>query len=836
MATRQERWRRAEDLFHAALERSPEDRRAFLNQSCGHDKELYRQVEMLISSDGRTDSFLETALMATRASLPTGTVLGNYRVEEELGRGGMGIVYRAFDSRLLRPVALKVLLPEHDEDPSWKQRLLHEARAAAGLNHPNIIAVYEIGACAGIDFIAMELVEGKPLDQIIPPGGLPLSQALEFAVQIADALAKAHACGVIHRDLKPRNIMVTGDKLVKVLDFGLAQQSVTDESETIPTQPNAVFGTPSYMSPEQARGEELDARTDLFSFGAVLYQMATGILPFQGTHTASVYEAVLAGTPARPSVVSRALPPELERIIFRALEKDRGARYQSAEDILADLFRLKPGADSGWRAVIGISAAIAAAVLLVALLAWLYFGRGQTIHFLAVMPMSNIAAGGGSEYLSDGITEGLIQELSQLPKLRVTSRTSVFRYKGRAIDPKAVGRELGVQALLISRLDERGNDISVSAELVDARDNSRIWGAQYNRKLADIQIVQQDIGQAIGEQLRLRLSGEQRKAITRRQPRNQEAYQDYLKGRYHWNKRSAAGLTAAMGYFNSAIALDPTYALAYTGLADCYILLSHYTATPPGEGMAKAKAAAQKALEIDEAAGEPHVALGQVKAWYDLDWSGAEREFKRAIELNPGYPTAHQFYARYFATIGRLDEALAEISRAQELDPLSLAISADHGAFLIWLRRPDQAIEQLRQALSMDPNFALAHFWLGRAYESKHMYPEAIAGFQAGLRSAAGEPLLTSGLAHAYALSGKQSEARKILAGMLARSERGYFSPASIGSVYSALGDRDQAIEWYLKAAEQRDQFIIALKTSFLYDPVRSDPRFSDLIRLLKLE
>ena len=836
MATRQERWRRAEDLFHAALERSPEDRRAFLDRSCGHDKELHRQVEMLISSDGRADSFLETALLVTRASLPTGAVLGNYRVEEELGRGGMGIVYRAFDSRLRRPVALKVLLPEHDEDPSWKQRLFHEARAAAGLNHPNIIAVYEIGACAGVDFIAMELVEGKPLDQIIPPGGLPLSQTLEFAVQIADALAKAHACGVIHRDLKPRNIMVTGDELVKVLDFGLAQRSLIDESETIPTQPNTVFGTPSYMSPEQARGEELDARTDLFSFGAVLYQMATGILPFQGTHTASVCEAVLSGTPARPSVVSRALPPELERIIDKALEKDREARYQSAADILADLIRLKQGADSGRRAVIRISAAIAAAVLLVALPARLYFGRGQTIPSLAVLPMASIAAGASTEYLSDGITESLIDSLSRVPKLRVISRTSVFRYKGRRADSKAVGRELGVQAVVISRLVEHGDNLSISAELVDARDNTRIWGAQYNRTLGDIQTVHEDIGRAITEQLRLKPSGEEKKKTIRQLPRNQEAYQDYLKGRYCWNKRTAGGLTTAIDYFRSALSRDPNFVAAHTGLADCYILLSHYTATPPGEGMAKAKAAAQKALEIDEAAGEPHVALGQVKAWYDLDWSGAEREFKRAIELNPGYSTAHQFYARYFATIGRLDEALAEIKRAQELDPLSLAISADHGAFLIWLRRPDQAIEQLRQALSMDPNFALAHFWLGRAYESKHMYPEAVAGFQAGLRSAVGEPLLTSGLAHAYALSGKQSEARKILAGMLARSERGYFSPASIGSVYSALGDSDQAIEWYLKAAEQRDPFIIALKTSFLYDPVRRDPRFSDLLRLLKLE
>ncbi len=832
VATKQERWRRAEELFHAALDRTPEDRGAFLNQACGGDRELRQQVTMLISSDGHAGSFLEQPFVEVRASLPIGAVLGQYRVEEELGRGGMGVVYRAFDTQLRRPVALKVLPPEHDDDPDWQQSLLREARAAAALNHPNIIAVYEVGSDAGTGFIAMELVEGKPLQQIVPEGGLPFGQIVEFASQIAAALAKAHACGVIHRDLKPRNIMVTGDGLVKVLDFGLAKRIAGGEPETISMPADGIIGTPSYMSPEQARGEELDARTDLFSFGAVLYQMATGALPFPGAHTASVYGAVLGSTPAPLSRVSPTLPPELERIIGRALEKDREARYQSAKNMLADLLQLKMGANRGRRTASRVWAVVIGFVLLAVLAAWLYLGRRQTIDSLAVMPMSSI----GSEYLSDGITESLIRSISRLPKLRVMSRTSVFRYKGREIDPKAVGRELGVQAVLISRLSERGNDVSISAELVDARDNSHIWGGQYNRTLADIQTLQEDIGRAIAEQLRPKLSGEQQRALTSQPPRNQAAYQDYLKGRYHWNKRSGAGLTAAIEYFHSAIAKDPDFALAYTGLADSYLLLSLYTPAPPRESLQKAKAAALKALAIDEAAGEAHIALGQVKAWYDYDWPGAEKEFKKAIELNPGYATAHHFYARYLATVGRLEEAIVEIKIAQNLDPLSLAISADHGAFLFWHRRADEAIEQLRQTLAMDANFSLAHFWLGRAYELKGMYPEAIAEFQLGLRSTAGESLSISGLAHAYALSGQSGEARKILAELAARSKRGFFSPALIATIHAALGEKDEAFKRLMEAVEQRDQFIIALKTGFLYDSLRGDPRFGELLHRLKLE
>jgi eukaryotic-like serine/threonine-protein kinase len=797
--------------------------------------------------------------------------IAQYRVLRQIGAGGMGEVYLAEDTRLGRKVALKILPAHFTNDAERVRRFEVEARAASALNHPNILTIYEVGHAptdaGGVHYIAAEFVEGETLREKLQHSALALAEALGVAVQVATALQASHAAGVTHRDIKPENVMLRRDGYVKVLDFGLAKLT---EPSTPParakaaaavraeTEPGMVMGTASYMSPEQARGLKVDARSDLFSLGVVLYEMVAGRPPFAGATASDIIAAILRAEHAPLSSSVAAVPAELDRIVAQALCKDCAARYQSAESLLADLTRLRrrlefeaergrlaaqDGAgnetllDSEMHTLLLVpSAATGVAHETRAVSTSRRTNLRRAIDSLAVLPFAGAGADADAEYLADGITESIINALAQLPKLRVVPLSTVARVcgeRGRNADPQGVGRELGVRAVLSGRVQPRGEWLVIKTELIDVVAERQVWGEHYRRKLTNIFALQEEIAKEISGQLRLRLSGRAKRRLVKRYTENAEAYQLYLKGRYYAaSKRTEEWIRKGIAHFQQAIDLDPNYALAYAGMADAYSFLASSTGgATPRDAYPKAKAAALKALSLDESLGEAHCSLGFFHLLYDWDFAAAEREFKRAIELNPDYGNAHDGYAFYLKAVGRSDEAVRACERVQQLDPLSPFAHVSLGWAYYFARDFERAVEQGRKALELDPQSGFAHRIIGLACGQLGRHEEAVASLQKALDSAPGAPLYVAHLGHAYALAGEAYGARRALAELGEMARRQYVSAYYFAIIHLGLGKLDEALKWLEKAYEERAGFLAYLKVEPLFDPLRTEARFQDLLR-----
>jgi eukaryotic-like serine/threonine-protein kinase len=832
------------------------------------------------------------------STIPVGTRLGRYEVRSKIGEGGMGEVYLARDTELDRTVAIKILPEALASDSQRMQRFIQEAKAASALNHPHILTIYDVGTAGNLRFIATEFIDGSTLRARIL-AGMKLSDILEVAIEITSALAAAHETGIIHRDIKPENIMVRRDGYVKVLDFGLAKLT---EPQGAPNDPEAptkamvntgagtVMGTANYMSPEQAKGTRVDTRTDLWSLGAVLYEMVSGHVPFKGETPTEAISLILQKEPLPLTRYTADVPAELERIVTKALTKERDERYQTAKDLLIDLRNLKRRLEvdaeidrtvppelrasiatssgrstSGTASAIGVATgaqhagssaeyvftglkrhkravitvavlilAIAVPVLIFGIAAFSKYWHARTtevaIESIAVLPFENQNRDAETDYMSDGLTDSIINSLTQLPNLKVIARSSVFRYKGKQTDPLVVARELGVRAVLTGRILQRGDNLTISTELIDARDNKQIWGEQYQRNISDLLAVQREIAQEITSNLKLKLSPTEQGQIAKRYTENPEAYQLFLKGRFHWNKRTRSDLDKSIEYFDQAIERDPNYALAYAGLSDSWFTKGWYRWSTPDEAYRRARVAALKALALDANLAEAHTALAIVKMNFDYDWQGADNEFKRALELNPKYATAHHRYSLFLPVVGRMDEAVAEAWKAQELDPLSLIINENVGDMLCLARRYDEAEKQLLKTIELDPSFQVAHGTLARVYGRKGMYEKSL---EEGWKGAPPEELAR--IKKIYAESGMAGVWKDDLQYLLEEAKKGKEDPFWIANAYAHLGDKDKAFEWLNRAVDQR-----AMKFTYLipdegWDSFRSDPRYIALLQRVGL-
>ncbi|MEQ1643684.1 MAG: protein kinase [Pyrinomonadaceae bacterium] len=817
--------------------------------------------------------------------LTSGEKLSHYKIVSAIGKGGMGEVFLAQDTKLNRQVALKILPAEFAEDKDRMGRFVREAQSASALNHPNIITIYEIGESDGTHFIATEFIDGKTLGEYAKANPLNYRSALEIAIQVASALDEAHAAGIVHRDIKPDNVMIRANGLVKILDFGIAKvsassTSASDSSEDAtaiksPTMPGMIIGTANYMSPEQAKGKQVDARTDIFSFGVVLYEMIAGQLPFEGENALEMIGAILHkdAKPLGPDV-----PTEISKLINKCLRKDRDERYQTIKDVGNDLREVKqelelknlmertasPNKPESQTQILQATTLdeihqtttnqtvasnprtkyLAAGLLALLLAAGGFFGYryfsviGSTqINSIAVMPFENRNSDADTDYLSDGLAESVIFRLTQIPDLRVSPTSSVMRYKGASTDIAKIASELGVDAVMTGRLTKRGDNLNITVELVDARTNKSLWGEQYERKLSELLTTQREIVAEIVSKLQLKLSGESEQKLAKKYTDNNEAYQLYLQGRYHWNKREAKEFEKALEFFKQAIEKDPNYALAYTGLADTYNLLPSFSDLRQGDYLRQAKQAALKALDLDSNLAEAHTSLAQVLL-HEYHFATAEKSFRRAIEIDPNYATAHHWYSRLLSFSGRHDEAFREITKALELDPFSFAINAYMEAQLRYAGRFDEALIQMKKWNELFPNENRFHFTNSDIFAAQGKYDQAVEerllAMKAGKRP---EEMITE-VKEAYEKGGWDGYGRKWqeirleeLNAKQAKDPNGYVKAMDYAVAYAWGKDKEKTIEYLNKAYDERERGLIELKVIKTWDFVRDDPRFKELVK-----
>jgi len=776
-----------------------------------------------------------------------GKTVSHYRILERLGEGGMGVVYKAEDLTLGRTIALKFLPPELTRDAAAKERFKHEARAASALDHPNICTIHEINETDdGQMFIAMACYEGETLKKKIERGPMDLDQAVRIAIQVGEGLAKAHSLGIVHRDIKPANVMITGDNVAKILDFGLAKLA----GQVRLTKTSSTLGTVAYMSPEQAGGKEVDSRTDIWSLGVVLYEMIAARLPFKGEHEQAMMYSILNEDPAPLVSLRSEAPKEVLPILGKALAKEPGRRYQHMSEMLADLKSCEKklevasaaseAAKPRWtkKRQLYLSAGLAVIIgLFVVGKIYLFPPPRGPIDSIAVLPLQNLSGDPNQEYFSDGMTEALITELQKIRSLRVISRTSVMRYKKAQKLLPEIARELNVRAVVEGSVLREGDNVRVNVQLIQASPEKHLWAENFDRTMKSILALQSDVAQAIAREIRVVVTPDEQKRMASSRSVNPEAHEAYLKGRFYWNKRRGEDLKTAIGYFDQAIEKDPSYATAYAGLASTYVLLPEYAGLPPKEIMPKAEAAATKALELDSTLAEAHAVLGLIRYEFDWDWAGAESEFKRAIELDPNYPTAHHWYSSLLSRFGRFDEALSESKRALELDPLSLVINENVGAILSSTGQFDKAIDQLKRALELDPNFSATHLDLGTTYARQGKYDEAIAEFRKVRELVGGGPFGLANLGYCYARVGKKSAAVKILNELFEFSKHGYSVSAEIASIYYGLGDKEKGFEWAEKAYQEREVRLVFLAAVAVSDStLRSDQRLIALLNKIGME
>src|SRR5579864_5306472 len=847
-----ERWRQIAELFHAALELAPETQQKFLESACGDDADLRLQVESLLAHREQAGSFLETPALPDPETLSNpravvGRQLGPYRILSPLGAGGMGEVYRAHDSKLGRDVAVKMLPPEFAHDPERLARFRREARALATLNHPNIAAIYGLEESNQVDCLVLELVEGETLAECIKrTGPLPIHTALDYARQIAEALEAAHGKGIIHRDLKPANVKVTPEGRVKVLDFGLAKAlwggedaqdpSVLGTATVLATLAGHILGTPPYMSPEQACGRPVDKRTDIWAFGCLLYELLTGRRAFRGDTLPDTTAAILQHEPPW-QVLPAKTPAKIRELLRRCFQKDVGLRMQDIaearrviEEVLAPARGVK-----GWQLIAAVALGLAG------IATWLFRTsflpsqgpRAGQIQSIAVLPLANLSGDPAQDYFADGITEELITDLSQVGSLKVISRTSTIHYRGANKTLPQIARELHVDAVVEGSVLRLGQRVKITAQLIQAATDQHLWAESYQRDARDVLAMEEEVARDIAGKIKVKLTEQEKARLATVHPLDPEAHEAYLKGRFHFTKRTDKDLKMALEYFRQATDREPNFAAAYNGLAFTYFLMSQYSSLPHSEARAKAETAVTKALDMDPSLAEAHSTLATIRDVFDRDWPSAEREYKRAIELSPNSSAAHEMYSGYLAEMGKTSEGIAEAKRAQELDPLSVRANSMVCWKFYFARQYDRAIETARKTLELDSDYMPAHWCAGMSYDGLANFAEALRELHKSV-SLAGNTESQAWLAYVYASAGETDKALQILHRLMALSKQQYVSPYQIAEIYTGLGDKDRAFEWWDKVRETGGDFIY-LTAWPANDSLRSDRRYRQLVQSIGL-